>query len=262
MKRTLSMALILGLFATASMAAVESVNTVGYKTVTMGGAGKLTLVGSVLDEVGGGDVKLSTYIDPDQLAPGTLPTNCDIVYVWDPSVQSYASYGVRSTDGLYHNASSLGAWLGAAVDPTLVPGSGLFLRSYATEADKPVSIAGQVPVAATIDVDVLGETTGELTMVSYPYPAPIDLQDLSLKSQLTAGTLPTNCDTLLFWDTVTQSYLSFGVRSTDNQFHDASSLGAWLGAAVTGVNVDVAAGFWVRNYGSGADFTWSESKPY
>jgi len=54
-----------------------------------------------------------------------------------------------------------------------------------------------------------------------------------------------NADQVLLWDNANSAYRAFGLKNTDHQFHNASALSKWIGAA-TNAPVGPGDAFWLQ----------------
>lgn len=176
MKRTMSMAIIIGLFATAASAAsVTSENTVGYNTAS-NGAGAWTIKGVPFSVVGDENVPLTI----EEALDGSFSvgdkvyafngTGYDIfVYsddLFDPSVPGFVGPG-------WGDAS------GGVTDLSLTTGQAIWVN---TQAATTYNTAGQVRESQF----TLTTTAGTFALISNPYPADTDLNDAAMTG-LTAG---------------------------------------------------------------------------
>ncbi|NQU40012.1 MAG: hypothetical protein HQ523_08680 [Lentisphaerae bacterium] len=254
MKRILSVLAVVALVAmTAQAVDVKSENVAGVINIEIP-AGGLKIVGLNLDAFATGEDTLLGILG-GQLAEGGNfdPSTADKVLLWNGS--SYDVYGVRADDHQFHDATDLGTWLGAAVNPTLGPGDAFWVEDAVGDGVS-LSLTGQAVASDPVQIAI----SAGLQFVSYPLSAKIDIQSTNFANETGVGKGgafdPSTADKIILWNG--SSYDVIGLKD-DNQWYDATDLGTWLGSAVT-LDIDLGVGFWYEHQLSG--FTWTETNPY
>ena len=194
--------------AAGGLMAIESANVVGYNTDTIT-AKKFNMVSVPFEGTDGKGFKLNQCLSGVDLTGTDNPATADLIQIWDPATGAYESW-------YYYEAGDewTGWWdfitatkLFEDVYPNGLPaGSAFWYKSAASAAKNgSVVVAGQVPTAASVDVEVL---KGKFNMVAYPYPVAFKLNDTTKVSWANAhGTAdPSTADLIQIWDAATGAY--------------------------------------------------------
>lgn len=256
MKRTMSMALLAGLIATAATAAeVSSENVVGYNQVTL--TNGLNLVGVSWQGVGSDKViSLSELIDTSNLtsysADGTTPG--DSIDLWDleNSVWGAKLYYIDQPGVGPQYADT---WMTADFTPTnavVQTGVGFWVRLKSTSAQ--VTLAGEVP---STDTTVSFLEGLNLTANPFPYTRTwADITGANLTSYSADGTTPG--DSIDTWDAAAADW-GQKLYYIDQPTVGAQYADTWMTADFTPVTLSFEAneGFWFRAVGSSPSLTFS-----
>lgn len=249
MKRTMSMALIVGLFATAASAAsVTSENIVGYKTVAL--TNGLNLVGVSWQSIGGDkSITLSELIDTSSLtsysADGATPG--DSIDLWDPITSEWGAK-VYYIDQPTVGPEYADTWMTASFVPTnpvVSTGVGFWVRLQSASAA--VTLVGEVPATDTTVSFLEG-----LNLAANPFPYTrtwAEMTGTGLTSYSADGSTPG--DSIDTWDAASgdwgQKLYYIDQPTVGAQFADT-----WMTAAFVPVTLSFEAneGFWYRAKGS------------
>jgi len=165
MKKTLTTLVVLSLIGGAAFAqTVTSANIVGYNKVTVNN-GDYTLISSALL---GTNNTLGTLL-------ADVPVGTSVLS-WNSGTQSYETV-----------SKTRGGW-GTAATNTLPQSGGVFVQ-LAGGSDFDIITSGDVPTNSTISID----TVNGLTLVSYPFPAPVAFSNTTIASSALVG------DSVSFW---------------------------------------------------------------
>jgi len=205
-----------------SLAAVYSVNVVGYVNVTAkAGFNLMACPLKATPNTVADIVKLPAAIEDAQL------------FKWNGSGYDVASY------------FGAGAWLySTATDMTLAPGDGFFLFLPTGTADATITFVGEVTQGADSNMSIDGEAAGKFSLVGSKVPQSLDLNAMAFPASV-------EDEAVYFWRRTTTSpnggyviYTYFGE-------------GAWLGSDASQPELPtplVGEGFFVFKKAAG---TWT-----
>lgn len=263
MKRTMSMALIIGLFATAaSAAAVTSENTVGYKTVSLTG---LDMLGLNFEQIAGGSIPINDLVSGETpgLTQGADASTADNIQILVGG--SYVTYYLSNgTIGKITDPALAGKWIkfgeSTATADVLESGDGFWYvaRSATPASPVDVTLAGQVP-----DTLVAPITLGALTQIANPFSTPMPYN--SVEANFTNAIQGADSGTadniqVLSGGSYVTYYCSNG---TIGKITDPALAGKWIkfGESVaTTDELPMGEGAWYVN--RGADKPWTPLSPY
>lgn len=249
--------MIAAIFAASAFSAfaadVYSSNIVGYSKVDL--VPGFTMVGVPFQAVGAtGTINIQDLVDTTGLVGydwGT-GTGGDTLVIWDPLTQSYANeYTWSGPDG---PAGFQSVWLdmvvGGVADVEIDVASAYFINS-ATPTNFVGSLVGEV--AAVTAGDNVAFVTG-FTMIANPFPYVLDINADMIPTGLVGydwGT-GTGGDTLVIWDSLTQSYATEYTWSGPDGPEGFQSV--WLdmvAGAVADEQVPVGGAFFINTSGAG-----------
>lgn len=240
MKRTMSMALIIGLFATAASAAsVTSENTVGYITPS-NVAGGFIMKTAPFSVVGDETIPLTL----DEALVGDFAAG-DKAYVWDPSIGTSGDYKIfQYSDDLFDPGvpgfvgPGWGNLSGFVVDLSLPTGQGFWVTSAASMS---YTTAGQVRESQVS----LSTPAGTFSMLGNPYPADVSLNDITMTG-IAAG------DQIYVWDPTLGTSGDYKIFQYSDDLFDPGVPGfvgpGWgnlSGFVVNDAVIPVGSGFWI-----------------
>jgi len=190
-------------------AQVESVNVVGYQTVTLKQG--FNMLACNFDGVSGAD-----GMTLDELVPGTtpgmtggnLPGNADNILVFNAATQGYTTYYlyyVTKGTTTYNNKWVLNATTPAGV--TLKSGDAFWLN-LKNATDLPATFVGQVPAEASKTLTL----KQGFNMIGGQFSADWDPNSLGATfwaANGTGGNLPSNADNILVFNAATQGYTTY-----------------------------------------------------
>jgi hypothetical protein len=257
MKRTLSVATLLGLVATvASAATVTSQNTVGYKTLSIKGGG-FNMLAVNWDEVGGGDKSIQDLFDTSTLTGGQAALDADNLLVWDDATAQYTTYFLYDSGGTYPS------WDGKWVDENVLYASATFANGSTfwlttKGANTSLTIAGEVPTEASVDTTIYPG----FNMIGSSYAADLPLNfGIDVSGSGTGGQASLDADNLLVWDNATSQYTTYFLYDSGGTY--PSWDGHWVTDSVQWADASIPLGgaAWYTSKGAG-NITWTETKPY
>jgi hypothetical protein len=256
MKRTLSVATLLGLVATvASATSVTSVNTVGYQTLSIKG-GTYNMLAVNWDEVGGASKSIQDLFDTSTLTGSSAFGSADNIKVWDPDTSNYTTYFLYDSGGTYPSWD--GKWVTTSYiysDSEFANGASFWLLTRG--GDTSLTIDGQVPVEATVAKTL---KAGTFTMIGSAFAADLPLND-GLDVAGNGSSAFGSADNVKVWDPDTSNYTTYFLYDSGGTY--PSWDGKWVTTAYiyTSDAIAMGKGAWYLNRG-GSDITWTESKPY
>ncbi len=247
-KTTLLLCSLLGA-ATSALAQgpVYSVNIVGIQKVPVPGQ-QLDFVSTPFNS---GSNTLDDILKT-QAEPGT-----DEVFVWDVTTSNYKKF-ILFPPGIPGSEDIGNRWVSAddlsVANFPIGPGSGfIFKNSMTAGATNTISVVGDVVMAPSVAKTV----PVNLSIQSYPYSSIIALNSCALSGPSS----PANAgDEIFMWNVATQNYKKYiyvgsvGDPGLDYKWLDSDTAG------VTTVELVPGDSFFYKN--NGAQFTWTETKPY
>ncbi|MFC1452783.1 hypothetical protein ACFLSJ_05500 [Verrucomicrobiota bacterium] len=248
MKRTVVMAVVVGLVASLSLAQVTSVNAVGIVKRNVE-AQKLTFGAFNFDPVNADEtagVPLAEVLG-DQLTAGNTFLRADNVIIWDIANQRYITF-FKFMDGNWRNSENFGQ----TATNIMYNGDAFWIVSH-QGADQEITFSGEV-------VDIPGKTNEMtfavgLNMFGYPYPAELPLNDTGLYDAANKGTTFLTGDNVIVWDQANQQYVTYFAFLGTADWRNKDNMGQ-SGDFPLGLGT----GYWyVRRNTIG---TWAETQPY
>jgi len=231
------------------MADVTSQNVVGFSKVTIPATNGLTLIAIPFDAFSN---TLAGVFGTNQLIQGTTKSaaNADKVYIWNATLQSFASYA-QLTNGEFY---SLSGWPASKATNIMSPGMGFWLQSSPTTAvSRTITIMGEVVSVLTQSVEIIAG----LQQISYPFSSSIALTNTDFGSDgINKGTTKSaaNADKIYVW--VVSQYVAYALNGTDSKWYNVSG---WPGTPATNT-LQMGEGFWFQRLSN--TMTWTETNKY
>ncbi|MBI9020322.1 MAG: hypothetical protein JEZ10_03590 [Verrucomicrobia bacterium] len=248
---------------------VGSANIMGYTKVSKPGNGYLTIVGVPFNTTSN---KLNDLVDPLQFTGHDSDINqADQLIFFDANTQEYSTYALYDIRSYGSEYAPNTAWKavadfsygGASFNPTIEPGSAVWLVGKGSTTDTNVLMAGNVVLSSSRTNNVVAG----LQLLANPFSEAVALTNLSLHVNATGHASDINqADQVIVFDTETQSYVTYAL-------YDISSYGAeyeiytgWknitdftFGGAYADAILKIGQGFWVK---ANNQFTWVETNKY
>ena len=194
--------------AAGGLMAIESANVVGYNTDTIT-AKKFNMVSVPFEGTDGDGFKLDFCLSGVDLTGTADYSTADQIQFWDAATGAYENWYYYEAGDAYTGWWDVNTQMKMFEDqyPNGLPAGSAFWYKSAAGASKngTVVVAGQVPNAASVDVEILN---GKFNMVAYPYPVAFKLNDSKQVSWATAnGTADySTADQIQIWDAATGAY--------------------------------------------------------
>jgi len=185
----LTAALSVAGIATSMAQAVYSVNAVGYVNTDL--VPGFNLISNPLDnKAPNGNTIANLFTTGIQ---GTIPNQLT-VYHFNPTTDSYESTSYDDIDG---------AFIGAAANTVIPPGTGVFVLVPQSAGNKRVTFVGEVPQAAASNITI-------------PQGFSIKASTVPIAGPVTSMAFPSGQgDTIYEWDKATQAYVSASYDDID-----------------------------------------------
>jgi len=232
-------------------AQVESVNIVGYNTITL--KAEYTLIAVNFDNVGGGDLTINQafpYQDGAMKSGGL--SDSDQILIRNPSTGLYTTYRLRST------STPANSWCASGTTPSTAPVSAgtaaWYLSRLSPSPSNPLvfQVAGQVANDATRDLSI--KVGYNLFANPYPYDAELN-GDIGYQNGMKSGGL-SDSDQILIRNPDTGLYTTYRLRST------STPANSWCASGTTPTTDKLPAGAsaWYLARGTG-DFEMTIASP-
>ena len=186
---------------------LESSNTVGYNTDTIT-ATKFNMVSVPFESTDGDGFKLNQCLAGVNLVGTANPATADQIQFWNAAAGTYENwYYYEAGDeytGWWDEATAMKMFEDQYPEG-LPAGTAFWYKSAASASNGSVILSGQVPVAASVDVEIL---KGKFNMVANPYPVAFKLNDALQVSWANAhGTSdPATADQIQIWNAAAGTY--------------------------------------------------------
>jgi hypothetical protein len=201
------------------------------------------------------------------------PAQCPTIWKFDPSTGFYTIALYFDSGGVYGQPYD-GWWLDNAYahsTMTLAAGEGYFLQranDAGPTTQQPV-ILGDVEVADTISVAIAGDggTAAKFTMISYPYPVDIGVNDAGFITEADGGYggYPGTSDEIYKWNPSLGTNGAFEVILLFQSGGSYPTLdGKWLDNSYNPSTMVMAPGqgFFYARYKTETGFTWNVARPF
>jgi hypothetical protein len=271
MKKLITAAMALALFAGIASAQVNSDNIVGYQShATVGGNYNLPAV--QWNSVGGGNVAISNlFADTSMLTQGSGLVDADYIQVWNPVTSGYAQYFLYNDESGY-NPEWDGEWLdnsNPAAGPTgetLAPGSAFWLLRQ-SGVDTNLVSAGEVASVAQFTFNI---TKNNYNMIANAYPTDLQINSTNFVIDITKavqGSGLVDADYIQVWNPVTSGYAQYFLYNDESGYNPEWD-GKWLdnsnpAAGPTASGLPAGFGAWYLSQPATAtDWTLTIKKPY
>jgi hypothetical protein len=213
----------------------------------------------------------------DMLSSGLLgagnPAVCPTIWQFDPSTGFYTIALYFDSGGSYPTLD--GRWLNNSYVPStmsLAGGDGYFLQRAADagpSTQQPV-ILGDVEVADTVSIAIAGDggTAAKFTMIGYPYPVDMGVNDAGFITEADGGFggFPGTSDEIYKWDPNAAG--GTGGFEVILLFQSGGSYptldGKWLDNTYNPSTMVMAPGegFFYARYKTQSGFTWDVARPF
>ncbi len=261
MKKLITAAMALALFAGMASAQVSSENVVGYSTLTLQPGYNMIAVNWDVVGAPAAGISVQDLFDTSALKGGLAVSLGDNIKIHDAATGGFATlYLYDGGETTYHDNDGLWMEAGSPSTRVLANGEAFWFLSRASVATN-VAVAGQVPVDASVTKTVLPG----YNMFGSGFTADMEINgtyDWAAAGAI-GGLAVSLGDNIKIHDAVTGGfstlYLYDGGETT---YHDNDGL--WMEAGTPSSRViPVGQGFWYYSRGTNpAGWSWAEVKPY
>lgn len=264
MKKTLIIAAIALISASAFAQSVSSANVVGYAKINLASGYNMIRVPFVNDTQEA--VNIQDIFDTSGLTQGSSAGSADSIQLWDASGQQYVSYyladGVsKATTG---NAGKWFSSLNALATNSIAPGTGFFFVSQDGSAITNL-VSGEVVVAPTGTNSI--QIVEGYNLIANPFSSEWKINDGSIDwvaAGAKTGSSAGSADSIQFWNPATTSYETYYLADGVSKATTGNA-GKWYSSANTldtNLTVGISQGlFYSRQIGEGS-LTVDIEQPY
>ena len=232
----------------AAFAAVESANIVGYSTVSGIGASQYVALGTIFENVAGGNIAVKDVVTGNLVGAGSIG-NADQIWRWNTATSAWTKYFYYSSRGVTQWRKSGET---AETTDTIPTGETFFFLRAGGAADATLTLAGGVKdLTGTSSFTV---SASQLAFASNPWPIAINIKDFSnyytSGSAVGAGSIG-NADQIWLWNTSSSAwtkYFYYSSRGTTQWRKSGES-------AETTDTIPAGVGFFFQRAGGAADAT-------
>jgi hypothetical protein len=267
MKKLITAAMALALFAGMASAQVDSDNIVGYQShATVGGNFNMPAV--QWNAVGGGNVAISNlFSDTSMLTQGGSVFDADSIKVWNPVDSGYTQYFLYNDEAGY-NPEWDGMWMKSGqTEPTgdtLAAGTPFWLLLQGGVNTNMVS-SGEVPSVAQFTFNI---TKGNFNMIANPYPTALPINGTNFVIDATKaiqGGSVFDADSVKVWNPVDSGYAQYFLYN-DEAGYNPEWDGLWMKSGQTEPTAEsIPAGFgawYLSQPATATDWTLTIKKTY